>query len=77
VGIYLGDNQFIHAPRRGREVEVAAIDQSYWQKHFDGARRLIGVLPGMMPAFVTEAAAATPGEGERGEAPAELADTQP
>ena len=26
VGIYLGDNRFIHAPRRGREVEVATID---------------------------------------------------
>ncbi len=23
VGIYLGDNRFVHAPRRGREVEVA------------------------------------------------------
>jgi len=59
VGIYLGDNRFIHAPRRGREVEVATIDQSYWQKRFNGARRLIGVLPEMVPALVTEAAAST------------------
>ncbi|NDP42842.1 MAG: C40 family peptidase [Aromatoleum sp.] len=58
VGIYLGDNRFIHAPRRGREVEVATIDNSYWQKHFNGARRLVGVLPEMMPALVSEAAAA-------------------
>ena len=77
VGIYLGDNQFIHAPRRGREVEVATIDKSYWQKRFDGARRLIGVLPEMVPAFVTEATAATPADGRQGETPAELADTQP
>ena len=27
VGIYLGDNRFIHAPRRGREVEIAEIDR--------------------------------------------------
>ena len=58
VGIYLGENRFIHAPRRGREVEVAEIDRSYWQKRFDGARRLIGVLPEMMPALVATAAAA-------------------
>ena len=49
VGIYLGDNRFIHAPRRGREVEIATIDAGYWQKHFNGARRLIGVLPEMIP----------------------------
>src|SRR5215471_17136939 len=58
VGIYLGDNRFVHAPRRGREVEVATIDRSYWQKRFDGARRLIGVLPEMMPSLVASAAAA-------------------
>jgi hypothetical protein len=58
VGIYVGDNQFIHAPRRGREVEVATIDKSYWQQHFNGARRLLGVLPEMMPALITEASAA-------------------
>jgi cell wall-associated NlpC family hydrolase len=58
VGIYLGDNQFIHAPRRGREVEVATIDKSYWQKRFNGARRLVGVVPEMMPAIIGEAAAA-------------------
>ncbi len=58
VGIYLGDNRFIHAPRRGREVEVATIDSGYWQKHFNGARRLIGVLPEMIPMLVGEAIAA-------------------
>lgn len=58
VGIYLGDNRFIHAPRRGREVEVATIDGAYWAKHFDGARRLMGVLPGMVPSLVGTAIAA-------------------
>jgi cell wall-associated NlpC family hydrolase len=58
VGIYLGDNRFVHAPRRGREVEVAALDSSFWQKRFNGARRMVGVLPGLIPAIVGEAVAA-------------------
>jgi cell wall-associated NlpC family hydrolase len=60
VGIYLGDNQFIHAPRRGREVEVATLDKRYWQTRFNGARRLVGVLPGLIPSLVSEAYAAAP-----------------
>ncbi len=58
VGIYLGDHRFIHAPRRGREVEIATIDSGYWQKRFNGARRLIGVLPELIPVLVGEAIAA-------------------
>src|SRR4029078_12498502 len=44
VGIYLGDNQFVHAPRRGREVEVATLNSSFWRRRFDGARRTAGLL---------------------------------
>jgi cell wall-associated NlpC family hydrolase len=40
VGIYIGDNRFIHAPRRGKTVEIAEFTNSYWQARFDGARRL-------------------------------------
>lgn len=58
VGIYLGDNRFIHAPRRGRDVEIAEFDNRYWQKHFNGARRLVGVLPSLVPALVATAEAA-------------------
>jgi len=50
VGIYLGDDRFIHAPRTGAEVEIAELDNSYWRTHFNGARRLVGVLPGMIPS---------------------------
>jgi len=80
VGIYVGDNQFIHAPRRGREVEVATIERSYWQRHFNGARRLIGVLPEMMPPLIAEASASIPPSPVAPESPAALAespDTQP
>ena len=58
VGIYLGDGQFIHAPARGREVEVATLDKNFWQKRFSGARRLIGAVPGLVPSLFTEAIAA-------------------
>jgi len=58
VGIYLGDNRFIHAPSRGREVEVATFDKSFWQKRFNGARRLAGVVPGLVPSMIAQAQAA-------------------
>ncbi len=52
VGIYLGDNQFIHAPSTGSEVEISRLSETYWQKHFNGARRLVGVLPSLIPTAV-------------------------
>lgn len=58
VGIYLGENRFLHAPAAGRDVEIATLDKSYWQKRFNGARRLIGVLPAIVPSLVTQAVAA-------------------
>jgi cell wall-associated NlpC family hydrolase len=48
VGIYLGDNEFVHAPRKKSSVKVANIDGQYWKKRFNGARRLIGIMPGMV-----------------------------
>ena len=42
VGIYVGDGKFIHAPRSGSEVRVEDMRQSYWQRRFDGARRVAG-----------------------------------
>jgi len=41
VGIYLGDNHFLHAPRAGAEVRVESMDNSYWRSRFNGARRII------------------------------------
>lgn len=57
VGIYLGDNRFVHAPRRGREVEIAALDSAFWKKRFNGARRMAGALPGFIPTLIGEASA--------------------
>jgi cell wall-associated NlpC family hydrolase len=60
VGLYLGDNRFIHAPATGREVEIATLSQAYWQRHFNGARRLVGVLPDLVPHVIATAQAASP-----------------
>lgn len=40
VGIYIGDNKFIHAPRTGAAVRVENMQQSYWQSRFNVAKRL-------------------------------------
>lgn len=39
VGIYVGDNKFIHAPRTGGNVRVEDMQVKYWSKRFTGARR--------------------------------------
>ncbi|MDD5328475.1 MAG: C40 family peptidase [Sulfuricella sp.] len=41
VGIYLGDNKFVHASVTGRGVEVVNMNESYWVKRFNGARRMV------------------------------------
>lgn len=59
VGIYLGNDRFIHAPRRGGEVGVAVLSSAYWKHRYDGARRLVGVLPALVPEVVSTAWAAS------------------
>ena len=40
VGIYLGDNKFIHSPKPGQQVRVDDMREAYWQRRFTGARRV-------------------------------------
>ncbi len=40
VGIYLGDNRFIHAPSSGGAINVVDMKDAYWAKRFNGARRI-------------------------------------
>jgi cell wall-associated NlpC family hydrolase len=40
VGIYLGDNRFVHAPRSGAKVRIEDMSSSYWAKRYNGARRV-------------------------------------
>lgn len=41
VGIYIGNNRFIHAPGRGQTVKFAKLDNPYFQQHFIGAKSYI------------------------------------
>ena len=40
VGIYLGNNHFIHSPSSGGQVRVESMQDSYWAKRFNGAQRI-------------------------------------
>ena len=40
VGIYLGENQFVHATsHRTNSVMISRLDDAYWRKRLDGIRR--------------------------------------
>jgi len=40
VGIYLGNNRFIHSPSNGGVVRIESLNDDYWTKHYNGAQRL-------------------------------------
>ena len=40
VGIYLGEGKFVHAPKSGSTVRVENLRSNYWNKRFNGARRI-------------------------------------
>lgn len=42
VGIYVGENKFIHAPSKGKTIRVDDLNQAYWVKRYNGARRMEG-----------------------------------
>ena len=39
VGIYLGDQQFVHAPDTGRHVTIGSLAEGYYRARFAGAGR--------------------------------------
>jgi cell wall-associated NlpC family hydrolase len=57
VGIYIGDNKFIHSPRTGAKVRIEDIREAYWQRHYEGARRAPGLGPRAAAAAAATAAA--------------------
>jgi cell wall-associated NlpC family hydrolase len=65
VGIYVGDNKFIHSPRSGSEVRVEDMRLAYWTRRFDGARR-VPLAAAAGPSLLAPALAALPGHGGRG-----------
>lgn len=40
VGIYVGEDKFIHSPRSGAVVRLEDMRLGYWASRFDGARRV-------------------------------------
>ena len=40
VGIYLGNGRFVHAPRKGKTVEITKVGDKFWNKHLAGFGRL-------------------------------------
>jgi len=40
VGIYLGSGRFIHAPSSGGSVRMENMREAYWERHYNGARRI-------------------------------------
>lgn len=40
VGIYIGDDRFVHAPSSSGHVYIGSLSSHYWRNHFNEARRL-------------------------------------
>lgn len=50
VGIYVGDHRFIHSPKSGAVVRIEDMRVNYWNRRFEGARRVVGQsTAGMRP----------------------------
>lgn len=41
VGIYIGNDRFVHAPSSGKLVHIADFNNRYWKTHFNQARRVV------------------------------------
>ncbi|MFC4421943.1 C40 family peptidase [Cupriavidus pampae] len=41
VGIYVGQNRFVHAPATGGTVRLEDMGKSYWATRYNGARRVV------------------------------------
>lgn len=48
VGIFIGENRFVHSPKTGKAISIASLDDRYWRSRYDGARR---IPPGQQLAF--------------------------
>ncbi|NBB10598.1 C40 family peptidase [Pseudomonas sp. SLFW] len=45
VAIYLGDDRFVHAPRRGKAVTIDTLKKPYWDSHYVVAKRVLPKQP--------------------------------
>lgn len=62
VGIYIGDNRFIHSPRTGQHVRTEDMSFAYWAKRFTGARRVEATASDKAAPAPTTTGATTAGE---------------
>lgn len=56
VGIYVGQNRFVHAPSTGGTVRLEDMTKSYWASRYNGARRVASGI-NQAPASVAPPAA--------------------
>ena len=40
VGIYVGEDRFLHAPSSGRAIMLSNMKEKYWHARYEGARRI-------------------------------------
>ena len=40
VGIYVGENRFVHAPKSGKAIAIVNMRDNYWRNRYEGARRM-------------------------------------
>ncbi|WP_446718050.1 C40 family peptidase [Cupriavidus sp. OTU4054] len=68
VGIYVGQNRFVHAPATGGTVRLEDMGKSYWATRYNGARRVVAAnslgapepAPSFQPAPPVPAAPSVP-----------------
>lgn len=41
VGVYVGQGKFIQSPRSGQGIQLTALTEDYWKRHYVGARRVM------------------------------------
>jgi cell wall-associated NlpC family hydrolase len=41
VGIYIGNGEFIHAPRTGKPVMISSLSDGYYSQRYATARRIV------------------------------------
>jgi cell wall-associated NlpC family hydrolase len=40
VGIFIGENRFVHAPKTGKAIMITSLSSNYWNARFNGGRRI-------------------------------------
>ncbi len=72
VGMYIGDDKFLHAPHTGDVVKISSLDEPYYAHQFAGGRRMDTSAP-VDAAGVLQPAAAPVDPAAAGAAPAAVA----